>query len=84
MPLRIGAPAEFGRVAQFLSDLGFNEPQVCAALKLQSLALLGTLKENEIDLSSIPRPLALLIRIFVLLRLVPKEELEFFLRDQPE
>src|SRR5688572_22095216 len=76
MPLRIGTPGEFACLAGVLKQHGFNEQGVCAALKLQTLAALGTLKESEIDLSTIPGPLASLIRIFVLLRLVPKDEIE--------
>lgn len=74
--MRIGTPGEFACLAGVLKQHGFNEQGVCAALKLQTLAALGTLKESEIDLSTIPGPLASLIRIFVLLRLVPKDEIE--------
>lgn len=76
MPLRLGAPADFARVAAFFAEHGFNDDQVCRALKLESLSRLGTLKQNEIDLSPLPPPLALLIRVFVLLQLVPKVDLE--------
>lgn len=74
--MRIGTPEEFSWVARFLHEHGFNEQHVRAALKLNTLAALGTLKESEIDLSGIPGPLAALIRIFVLLRLVPSDELQ--------
>src|SRR5687767_9216500 len=76
MPLRLGAPADFARVAEFFSEHGFNDERVCRALKLETLARLGTLKQEEIDLSRLSQSLALLIRVFVLLQLVPKADLE--------
>jgi methylase of polypeptide subunit release factors len=72
----MGSPAQFASARDFLQKSAFAEKEVCAALKLDSLSVLGTLKENEINLSNIPTPLALLIRIFVLLQPVPRHEFE--------
>src|SRR6266536_625077 len=42
LPLRLGAPAEFRRVADLLLRSAFDEPTVCKALGIDSLANLGT------------------------------------------
>ncbi|HYU08416.1 MAG TPA: class I SAM-dependent methyltransferase [Gemmatimonadales bacterium] len=75
LPLRLGAPAEFRRVADLLLRSAFDEPTVCKALGIDSLANLGTVHRGGVDLTAIDSALALLIKAFVLLEPIAADDL---------
>lgn len=64
-PIHLGAAADFACVRAFLTEAGFAEPQVCAALKLDHIGELIEPPRDGICLDTLPRPLAVAIRVFV-------------------
>lgn len=81
MPLRIGDKADFARVAHCLKAAGFNETEVCRALKIERLSTLGEVKNESAQLKEVPELLALFIRLFLLMDLMPRAEVERLLNQ---
>jgi methylase of polypeptide subunit release factors len=79
LPLRIGEKADFARVVQSLKGAGFEAATICRALKVSEMAAIEGLKPDEIDLQEAPEPLALFIRLFLLMDLLPRAEVESLL-----
>jgi SAM-dependent methyltransferase len=76
MPLRIGSRQDFARVAQSLRDAGFDETTLCRVLKINNMAELGAAKTEELDYGELPPSLALFIRAFLSMELIPRAEVE--------
>src|SRR5439155_13634594 len=75
IPLRLGSVADFSRVEALLRGVQFYEPNVCRVLGIASMADLGTVRPDQVDLTAAgSTTLALLIRLFLLIEQVPQEE----------
>ncbi|HYE66381.1 MAG TPA: methyltransferase [Pyrinomonadaceae bacterium] len=75
-PLRIGSPEDFARVGSSLRDAGFDEMTVCRTLKIAEMSDVGSIKAEEADFGGISERLALFIKLFLFLRLMPRAEVE--------
>ncbi|HET9902281.1 MAG TPA: methyltransferase [Xanthobacteraceae bacterium] len=64
-PLCLGAPAAFATVREFLAQASFDEPHVCAALKLDHIGQLIEPARDGLYLDALPPALAFAIRVFV-------------------
>jgi SAM-dependent methyltransferase len=76
LPLRIGDPKDFARVARSLKEAGFDEATICRTLKLRTISALEFLKPDESLSQDVAEPLALFIRLFCYMELVPRAEVE--------
>jgi SAM-dependent methyltransferase len=74
-PLRLGSVADFTRVEALLRGVQFDEASVCRILGIASMADLGSVRPDQVDLTAAgSTTLALLIRLFLLIEQVPQEE----------
>jgi SAM-dependent methyltransferase len=76
IPIRIGTPEEFLRVAGALRNASFDEETICRTLKLDDMSDVGSVNEDEVDFSNVSPQLQLLIRLFLYPALVPLPEVE--------
>lgn len=76
LPLCLGEPGHFAEVRSALQAAGYDEATLGQVLKLTSLSELGTLKRENMELSTLAPPLALLIRLCLLGEPVPGAEFE--------
>jgi methylase of polypeptide subunit release factors len=76
VPVRMGRPDEFARIAKVLREARFDERTVCQTLKLKSISDLGSVKEDEIDFRNTSPQLQVLIKLFQCVNLVPRPEVE--------
>ncbi|HYP28073.1 MAG TPA: class I SAM-dependent methyltransferase [Blastocatellia bacterium] len=74
-PLKMGSPEEFERLESLFRSSGFDEQTVCRALKISDLSRLGETKLDESDPSTdLPGRVKLLIRLFLLMEAIGREE----------
>ena len=73
-PLRMGTPEEFARVVSVMSAAGFDEATVCRTVKIEEIADLNSVEPD--CLKDAPELLALFIRLFLFMDLVPRAEVE--------
>lgn len=76
IPISIGTPEEFLRVAGALRDASFDEETICRMLKLDDMSDVGSVNQDEVDFSNVSQQLQILIRLFLYPALVPKPEVE--------
>jgi SAM-dependent methyltransferase len=76
IPIRIGTPEEFDRVAKTLSHAHFDEETLCRTLKLNDMADVGRISEIDNDSPGISPQLNIIIRLFLCLSLVARSEVE--------
>ncbi|HVG39772.1 MAG TPA: methyltransferase [Pyrinomonadaceae bacterium] len=76
MPLRLGPAADFARIREFLPAAGYDNATIFRALNVDAAHDLSRIDPARCDLSPCAPPLALLIKLFVLLQFVPTEEAE--------
>lgn len=74
-PLRMGTREEFALVAAALSEAGFDEATVCKTLNIEDNADLNSVESADCLLDA-PKRLALFIKLFLFLDLVPSAEVE--------
>jgi methylase of polypeptide subunit release factors len=65
-PIRLGTEAEFACVRTFLASIPFGDAEVCAALKLASIAALFDGLPARPDLAAVPPRLRWCVEVFVL------------------
>jgi SAM-dependent methyltransferase len=76
IPLRIGTPEEFDRVAKTLRDAHFDEETLCRSLNLKDMSDVGGISEIRADAPGMSPQLNVLIRLFLSLSLVARSEVE--------
>jgi methylase of polypeptide subunit release factors len=74
-PLRLGTREDFAQVFSALTAAGFDEATVCRTLKIEEIAGLNSVESADI-LESAPALLALFIKLFLFVDLVPRAEVE--------
>jgi len=75
-PLRLGSVEDFSRVESLLRSLRFDEETVCRSLGIASLADLGSVRRDTVDLARAgSAAVALLFRLFLFIEPVPRGEL---------
>ena len=75
-PLHIGTADEFARVRSALQAAGFDEETICRTLKIEEMCDVGSINLHEVDFSNVPEQFQLFVRLFFVLRLVPRAEVE--------
>ncbi len=76
LPIRMGMPEEFARVATALKDAQFDEETICRTLKISRMSEVGTPRTDDFDFGSASEQLQIFIRLFLFLKLVPRFEVE--------
>lgn len=76
IPIRIGTPEEFLRVAEALRVASFDEETICRTLNLDDMSDVGSVNEDEVDFSNVSPQLQILIKLFLYPALVPRPEVE--------
>jgi len=76
IPVRIGTPEDFDRVAKTLRDARFDEETLREALKLKDMSDVGGIREIDDDAPNMSPQLKVLIQIFLCLSLVARSEVE--------
>lgn len=75
-PLRLGSVEDYSRVASLLGSLRFDEETVCRSLGITSMADLGSVRRDTVDLARAgSAALALLFRLFLFIEPVPRGEI---------
>ena len=75
-PLHIGTADEFARVRSALQAAGFDEETICRTLKFEEMCDVGSINLHQVDFSNVPEQFQLFVRLFFVLRLVPRAEVE--------
>src|SRR5262249_2943080 len=75
-PLKMGTSEEFARVARLLSEVSFDEQTICSAFRLGDMSDVARLRFVNIDQADISDQLRILVRLFLVLKLVPRAEVE--------
>ena len=75
-PLHIGTADEFARVRSALQAAVFDEETICRTLKIEEMCDVGSINLHEVDFSNVPDQFQLFVRLFFVLRLVPRAEVE--------
>ena len=73
-PLHIGTADEFARVRSALQGAGFDEETICRTLKIEEMCDVGSINLHEVDFSNVPEQFQLFVRLFFVLRLVPRND----------
>jgi len=78
IPLSLGQPADFARVRALLEHARFDEQTICRGLGIANISQIGKMLPEGLDLAAaLGSPtLAVLARVFVFSRTVPRGELE--------
>jgi SAM-dependent methyltransferase len=76
MPIRMGTPDQFVRVASALREAQFDQETVCRILKIKRMSEVGSPKSDDFDFAGVSEPLRIFIRLFLFLKLVPRPEVE--------
>ena len=76
LPIRMGLPEEFARVATALKDAQFNDETICRTLKISRMSEVGTPRSDNFDFGDASEQLQIFIRLFLFLKLVPRPEVE--------
>lgn len=75
-PLKIGTREEFARVARALREVSFDEQTICRAFHLGDMSDVARLRVADLDQAGISSQLQVMVRLFLVLRLVPRPEVE--------
>src|SRR5215813_5544993 len=75
-PLKMGTSEEFARVARLLSEVSFDERTICNAFQFGDMSDVARLRVVNVDHANISHQLKILIRLFLVLKLVPRAEVE--------
>lgn len=75
-PVKIGTTEEFACVTRTLRDASFNEETICSTFKLEDMSRVGSLTNEQVSEASLTPQLGLLIRLFLVLTLVQRSEVE--------
>lgn len=76
LPIRIGLANDFQCVRDALREAGFDENTACSVLNITSISELKSVDYEKVDLDSLPARQALFYKLFLFLRLLPREEVE--------
>jgi SAM-dependent methyltransferase len=80
-PVRIGSEAEFAGVVRVLREAAFDERTICEALGFDDMSDVGRLTSDDVARVNLSRQLKVLLRLFVVLGLVPRSEVEQVFRQ---
>jgi Methyltransferase small domain len=75
-PLKVGTNDEFALIKSVLSEASFDEQTICSAFGLGDMSDVARLRVANIDQSGVSYQLQILCRLFLVLGLVPCDEVE--------
>jgi SAM-dependent methyltransferase len=75
-PLKLGTREEFALIASVLSEASFDEQTLCRAFDLGDMSDIARLRVANIEQSGVSNQLQILCRLFLVLGLVPRAEVE--------
>ena len=75
-PLRLGASEDFALIRSVLHEASFDEQTICSTFRLGDMSDVAQLRVADIDQSGVSYQLQILCRLFLVLGLVPRTEVE--------
>lgn len=80
-PVRIGTAKDFALILRTLRDASFDEKAICETFGLADLSDVGRLTVSNVEGAEASPQLKVLARLFLVLRLVPRSEVEQILGE---
>ena len=75
-PIRLGTSEEFKLIASVLREASFDEQTICSTFRLGDMSDVPRLRVADLDQSGVSYQLQILCRLFLVLGLVPRAEVE--------
>ena len=76
IPVRIGTAEEFADIVRVLTEASFNEQTIVEAFQLTDMSEIGSITTDAVARAEISPQLRLLVRLFFLIQLIERTEVE--------